>query len=180
MSGPKIYRLCAHCCRDEHLKQPEDHCPGWLHMDDCGGHGPGIERCDECSIFGVDEDAIAVHAMNCDCGAGSCYDPRWSRASLTSPNWPWTPSRDIEPFGEFDIAPELVAWCAKHIEELRRYPQGWWVVIDLRSGNGEVIEAKCSAWDFDQSAPYMRDEHVYLIDIEYWLVAKAAGYLEVP
>lgn len=43
---------------------------GYLHMDESGDAGPGIERCDTCRRFDCDEDAAAAHALACDCGLG--------------------------------------------------------------------------------------------------------------
>lgn len=43
-------------------------CPGWLHMDDSCGRGPGIERCDDCDLYDTDEDAQRAHDQVCACG----------------------------------------------------------------------------------------------------------------
>jgi hypothetical protein len=44
---------------------------GWLHMTS-GLHGREIQRCDSCRVYSMDEDATAVHDMDCGCAwAGS-------------------------------------------------------------------------------------------------------------
>ena len=40
-------------------------CPGWLHMHDSMGRGPGIERCDDCARFPDDDAARAAHDATC-------------------------------------------------------------------------------------------------------------------
>lgn len=39
---------------------------GWLHMTS-GLYGRQIERCDSCRVFGMDEEAEAVHNQVCGC-----------------------------------------------------------------------------------------------------------------
>jgi len=52
------------------LKCDSPDCPGWLHMTDSMGRGPGIERCDTCSIFRTDAAARMAHDLTCPDGKG--------------------------------------------------------------------------------------------------------------
>jgi len=70
--GPRARRRTAVLpdCRCESTASTLASHVGWIHMDDCGGRGPGIERCDACAKFGDDEEAERAHAKVCRCGLG--------------------------------------------------------------------------------------------------------------
>lgn len=56
------------CCHGHDVGDDVECCPGYLHMDDSCGRGPGIERCNECAVFDSDEEAQAAHDSECCCG----------------------------------------------------------------------------------------------------------------
>lgn len=55
--------------------QCDPKCPGWVHMDDSMGRGPGLERCDECNRFVSDDSAARSHAKECGCGLKPALPP---------------------------------------------------------------------------------------------------------
>lgn len=55
------------------LKCDDMRCRGWCHMDDSMGRGPGVERCDTCSMYPDDTAAIEAHDRECEKGAACEY-----------------------------------------------------------------------------------------------------------
>jgi hypothetical protein len=60
-------------------------CPGYLHMADSMGRGPGLERCDVCDRFEDDEKAAAAHAAADCCSLGVAVGGDEDLADETGP-----------------------------------------------------------------------------------------------